>query len=306
MHRLQNFVTTELVPELDALERAYVEQEFDEVAMLQSFLAEKFLWLHLGTEIGAFPPPDAAAVFDSYLAPFFRQNPPGGEGFFLSQGVRLSFTPFAHYLFERALFFSNLPLKAVGDEEIKKEIFGAQQVIFEEPKTLTGLFQTHLLLRGHVWRNPAVRWFIRALNFSTQEFWNSIWDQDCSPEQVIDAYSETDPKPKKALMYAGFLGMFRYGAQVRQLGESIPDDRILAHYDVLKLLSRIREIQGWTINLRSGEVSQRFESVRQGLSQALQSQSYVDENVTEEIVVEIEKSVNDALEFIGVPQLVYA
>jgi|SRR5579864_970096 len=304
MHRLQNFVM-ELAPELAALERATSEREFDEVAMLQSFIAEKFLWLHLGAEIGAFPMSASAAVFSKYLAPFFA-----GESAVVNmkfspppEGVRLAFVPFAQDLFERALSFSGRYIKV---EELEKEVFGAQLVLFERSKTLSGLFQTHLLLRGHVWRNPAVRWFIRALNFSTQEFWNSIWNQECSPEQVTAAYAEANPEPGKAVIYAGYLGMFRYGAQVKQLSESVQNDRVLAHYDVLKLLSRIREIQGWTINLSSGQVSRRFESVRQGLSKALQRQRDVDKNITREMVFEIERSVNEALEFIGVPQLVYA
>jgi hypothetical protein len=307
MHRLQNFVIGEVIPELAAVEHARTERQLDELAMVRCFVAEKFLWLHLGTEIGTFPKSASLAVYDSYLAPFFRglvdpervneYAPHSRE----SQAMRKAFTPFAQDLFDRALhvLFDN---KA----SVERDIFLARPVLFEMPQRLIGLFQTHLLLRDHVWRSPAVRWFIRALNFSTEEFWNFIWKQDCSPEQITEADAEEVPEPSKALMYAGYLGMYRYGAQVKQLNESVQDDEILGSFDVLKLLARIREIQGWTINLNSDEVSRRFEAVRQGLSDALQAQSKTEKNVDARMVVEIENSINEALEFVGIPQRVYA
>jgi hypothetical protein len=303
MHRLQNFVIGEVIPELGAVERARRNGQMDELAMVRCFVAEKFLWLHLGAEVSAFPKSVSLAVYDSYLAPFFRglvdpervkeYAPHSRE----SRAMRDAFTPFAQNLFDRALhvFFDN-------EGTVEKDIFLARPVLFKRPERLIGLFQTHLLLRDHVWRSPAVRWFIRALNFSTKEFWNFIWKQDCSPEQVTEAHAEGAPEASKSLMYAGYLGMYRYGAQVKQLIESVQDDGILDSSDVAKLMSRIREIQGWTINLSSDQVSSRFEAVKQGLIDALLAQSKTDKNVDAKMVTEIEDYIIEALEFVGIPQ----
>ena len=303
MHRFQQFVIGELVPELANVEGAITKKQYDELAMVRSFVGEKFLWLHLGTEVGAFPRTVSLAVYKAYLEPFFRSlADPSAVGEYAahsreSKAMRKSFPPFAQQLFDSAL-------RIVFDAKLNLEatVFLAQQCVFKKPANLIGLFQTHLLLRDHVWRNHAVRWFIRALNFSTDEFWKSLWKQDCTPEQVTQYYADPDPEPSKAVMYAGYLGIYRYGAQVMQLNESVQDDSVLDSTDVSKLLSRIREMQSWTVNLSSGQVSTRFEAVRQGLSEALRRQSETDD-LAEATVAEIENSINEALEYIGIPQL---
>ena len=142
------------------------------------------------------------------------------------------------------------------------------------------------------------------LNFSASELWSTTWKQDCSAEDIQNANDEQSPTPSKALTYAGYLGLFRYASQMRQLSELCRDDELLELGDISKLEARVREIQGWTINLHSSEVSNRFEEIRMGVGKLLQAQSEVDAEVSKEMVRSIEDFIDDALEFIGIPQLV--
>jgi hypothetical protein len=305
MDRLIDFLESDVVPELEALERSSVSGLSDAATASRFFLADAFLWLHLGVEIGAFSEPAAREAFDEYFGPFFRllsSQEAAERGGSPTEYVLHSdeswelvraFPHFGGILIEKAM-------RGDGD------LFSAQQNVFGNPRSLVGTFQSLLLLRDHIAHSPAARWFIRGINFASSELWRSAWRVECSPEEVIkaDADASDVSEPSQALTFAGYLALYRYGLQMKDLFKACAEDPLLDSTDLSKLDDRGREMRKWLVNLTSSVAAERFEAVKSKLTLALRRQANTDDNITRAFIDEIERSMDEAMDFVGIPQLV--
>jgi hypothetical protein len=294
VHRFQQYVTGSIIPELTILTEPEAEQDSLRATLSRMFLFEQFLWMHLGLEIGAFSEAPVRAVYEQYFVSFFLSiagwmnisgyTAPTQEGF------QPNLLPnFGRRLFNKAM-------------ENDNDMLFAEPVKFEEPATLIGLFQTHLMLRSTVWRHPATRRFLQTLNYATNEEWNSLFAAVAEPAKIIEQHEAENPTPSAALIYTGYLNIFRYASRFKELSDVTKNDNLLKPFDVTSLESRILEIQKWTINLNSGEVFGRFQQVRERFVDMLRS----DKDATGIVANIVEAAIDEALDIIGIPTPVTA
>jgi hypothetical protein len=304
MDRLIHFLDSDLIPEIEGLEQSISRADVYASAMYRLFITDGFLWLHLGVEIGAFPKEAAQDCLDEYFRPFFRSlnSPDSGERSGSptayanhsdeSWALITAFPHFAGILIEKAMR---------GD----RDVLSSEQSLFGRPDNLVTMFQSLLLLRDHLRRN-AVRGFVRTVNFVSGEEWQSTWRGTCSPEEVEKAEATDFAGSTKARIFAGYLILYRYGLQMKDLFDGFADDPLLDSTDLLKVRSRVREMLKWLVNLSSRLSSHRLGVVQTELIEALEEQAHTDSNVSLALVSAIQESMEESLDVIGLPLFVFA
>jgi len=80
MHTLQEFLLKNVVPAVEQLRQARQHKNLPTTRSAYASVFESFLWLHLGTEIGVFPPEASRAIASAYYGDFFQSlNRPSDE-----------------------------------------------------------------------------------------------------------------------------------------------------------------------------------------------------------------------------------
>jgi hypothetical protein len=299
MEPLIDFLDADLIPELDALDQAISSGDKPRAAMHRLFLTDAFLWLHLGAEIGIFPLDAAEECLDGYLRPFFeslaspetseRSESPASYANHSEESWNLvkAFPHFAGILIEKAMR---------GD----RDLLSAEQNRFTYARGLVSTFQSLQLLSDYL-RSHTTRTFITAVNFLDPDDWNSIWKVRCSPEEVEESERPEFKGLSKATIFAGYLRLYRYGLQAKDLFESLTDDPRLDAADLAKVRDRVHEMLGWLVNLSSKVTSDRLALVQTEVVEALEEQAGDDPNVSFALVASIQKSMEESLAFIGLP-----
>ncbi len=249
MDPLIDFLDADLIPDVDALNQAISSGDLPTAAMHRLFLTDAFLWLHLGAEIGMFPRDAAEECLDEYLRPFFdsltspeiseRSGSPTSYANHSDESWDLlkAFPHFAGILIEKAMR---------GD----RDLLSAEQNRFTHPTGLVSIFQALQLLSAGL-RHHTTRIFITAVNFLRPDDWNSIWRVRCSPEEVEESERPHFAGSSKASVFAGYLRVYRYGLQMKDLFESLTDDPRLDSTDLSRFRDRAHEMLKWLVNLSS-------------------------------------------------------
>jgi hypothetical protein len=298
MDGLIQLLHSNLIPELEDLERSTSSGDVDAAAVHRLFIVDAFLWIHLGVEIGAFDAEAAGECLDEYIRPFFLSLNSSGSGERVdsptlygnhsneSWALIIALPHFAGILIEKAMR---------GDSDL---LYSGQS-LFSRPRELVTLFQSLLLLRDHLQHN-AVQQFIRAVNFFSPEKWESAWREKCSPQEVERAEVADFSGPIKASVFAGYLILYRYGLQMRDLFEAFSKDPLLDPTDLIKAHDRVREMSKWPVNLSSRSSSEHLGLVQTEIAEEIENQ-VGSEGVSSSLVSAIQQSMNESLEFIGIP-----
>lgn len=299
MEPLIEFVDANLIPELEALDQAISSEDLRTAAMHRLFLTDAFLWLHLGAEIGIYPWDGAEECLNEYLRPFFeslvsaeantRSDRPTSYANRSKESLDLisAFPHFAGILIEKAMR---------GD----RDLLSAEQNRFTHPEKLMSTFQALQLLSDTL-RHQTTRTFITAINFLPRDDWDLIWRVECSSQEVRDSERPDFAGPTKALLFAGYLRLYRYGLQIKDLFESLADDPHLDSTDLSRIRDRARETLKWLVNLSSKVTADRLSVVQTEIVEALEEQARNDPNVSFDLVASIQKSMEESLGFIGLP-----
>ena len=159
MHRLQTFLTEVLFPTLSALSTEATTSKPQQLSLMRREVVEHVLWLHLGTEIGAFPYRQSRKIYTAYLGPFFqslvsrdldeRAAMAAGRVYVAhseeSRALVLGLPRYANILVEKAMR--------------SEDIFESERLEFRNAQSLSGLFQTLLLLHSRFAVSETVRQF---------------------------------------------------------------------------------------------------------------------------------------------------
>ena len=89
---------------------------------------------------------------------------------------------------------------------------------------------------------------------------------------------------------------------MKDLFEACAEDPLLDSTDLSKLDYRGREMRKWLVNLTSSVAPERLEAVKSMLTLALRRQANTDDNITRAFIDRIERSMDEALDFVGIPQ----
>jgi hypothetical protein len=293
-----------LIPELEGLKQSTSSATIDEAAMHRLFITDVFLWMHLGVEIEVFPMKAAEECFDEYLRSFFQSINSSEAG--ARTGSPTSYANHSNESWTLILAFPHfagiLIEKAMRGES---NLFSSEQSLFSRPDTLVPMFRSLLLVRDHLQHN-AVRSFIRAVNFFSAAQWDSLWRENCSPEDVERAEAPEFSGLNKASVFAGYLILYRYGLQMKELLETFAKDPHVEPADAIKVGVRVREMQKWIVNLYNRFSSDRLALIQTELTEALEEQARRDENVSFTFVAAIQKSMEESLNFIGIPMFIFA
>jgi hypothetical protein len=298
LHRIQSFVTEILLAPLsESAAEPRPSAEWHSLRLRE--VVEAVLWLHLGTEMGAFPEDVSRSVYDRYLREFFESllSPDLDARAAMKEGADYV----AHSEESKALYIG-LPRYAriLFEKAMRAEdIFGSELIQLEAPLSLRGLFQTLLLLYTSFARSEAVRRFTYSVTFAPPEDWAEAWNPDIEPAEVVRAELSGSGSPS-ALVFAGYLAFWGYGARCGDAFERTGTRESASQDDLFRLKNRLQEILKWRIDLRSNVASQRFEKVRSKVTQELERESR-QADVSGEAATLIDGSIERALEMIGVP-----
>lgn len=299
MEPLIDFLEANLIPDLEALDQAISSDDLRTAAMHRLFVTDAFLWLHLGAEIGIYPLDGAKECLDEYLRPFFkslvsaeasrRGDRPASYANHSKESLDLvnAFPRFAGILIEKAMR---------GD----RDLLSAEQNRFTRPENLISTFQALQLLSDTL-RHQTTRTFITAVNFLPPDAWNLIWRAECSSKEVEESERPDFAGPTKASLFAGYLRVYRYGLQMKDLLESLIGDPRLDSTDLSRIRDRTREMLKWLVNLSSQVTADRLSVVQTEIIEALEEQAQKDPNVSLDLVASIQKSMEESLGFIGLP-----
>jgi hypothetical protein len=295
MHRLAAFVTERILPDLNVLEAATLQRNHGIAKVFRSRLVENFLWLHLGTELRAFPSDASLGVFDKFFIPFFESLLSRDERKLASMHENKLYV--AHSADSEALLYS-FPRFAVILIELamrgQKDIFSHEPNKFSRPSYLTSPFQTLLGLGSEVIKDPDILEFIYQINFADHETWDRAWESDRLSEVFIT--SSRIRVSQSPSISAGFIKLWGYVAQVKHFFSNLGDREDLPREDVFKLQQRAREIQSWQINLRSVDNTTRFDRVRLRMSERIERDVDAD-RIKAKAASLIQDSMDTAFEF---------
>lgn len=274
MHTLQEFVLKSALPAIRQLGKARKAVDLPTKRGAYASVFESYLWLHLGSEVAIFPLEPAQSVFASYYSRFFES--------LNAQEDRL--LKESEDLFRSRLYVTDTvesrELKATfPDFTILIELamkgengFRFQRNEFQEPGSLRPMCRNFLRVGLSVASDPLVRSFTNLSQFTDANQWESRWrGGDCNPEQVMTARTLGGKSPDPAVICAGFLKLWGYSYQLRQMSEMYEHENIRSD-DRFRLIDRIKTILRWRINLRSTELAARFESVKAMLKRNLDEQ----------------------------------
>jgi hypothetical protein len=105
----------------------------------------------------------------------------------------------------------------------------------------------------------------------------------------------------KASVFAGYLRLYRYGLQMKDLFESLTDDPRLDSTDLARIRDRVHGMLKWLVNLSSKVTSDRLALVQTEVIEALEEQAGHDPNVSFVLVASIQKSMEESFASIGLP-----
>lgn len=310
MHRLQQFVSRNIISKLESLPQGLnIPANLGAtgttwLALTRAELIEAFLWLHLGVELGAFPEEASRDVFSVYLVPFFESllSPDGS----LREEMRSGKIYVAHSTESEAL---TLPLpyyakilveKAMRGEEVH-DLFLTQRAGFENPESLSGVFQTLLILYSRFAAKKAVRQFTYEISFAGQNDWERDWRPECEADEVREA-DRSGEGSASALTLAGYFSFWDHAAKFEEAFETVEERESVSRSDLFRLRTRTMEIQSWRINLSGRNTSGRFDQVQKRVIKAIKEdagESAVDSRLTALIL----ESQTQALELWGLFQL---
>lgn len=185
------------------------------------------------------------------------------------------------------------------------DLLASQPVVFSEPNRLTLIFQSLLLLHDHL-QHHTVRAFIHAVNLVAPDEWSSLWRGDFASEEVIEAQAVDFHGSTKASIVAGYLRLYRFSLQMKELFDTLQIDSRVNSSDLIKLRDRIREMLKWLINLSSSVTTNRLATVQTEVANSLEEQARKDSNVSFDFISAIETSMQESLSFIGIPMYVFA
>jgi hypothetical protein len=292
MHRLQQFLTSILLPQIQAYESSVANgKDNAKTIMLSASIVESFLWLHLGTEIGAFPQPASRDIYEAYLTPFFQSllstdikamsemktGPVYVAHSNQSKAVVLRLGRFATVLVEKAMR--------------REEIFSRELAGFSRPDRLRPVFQTFLILHSHLISRPSVESFTYQVSFADEQTWRHSWKAGCDSEEVMRA--DTTGGSISSLVCAGYLNLWNYAVKVTTTDQNLKGDPELAS-DLFRLTDRLKEMGRWRINLKNADTSSRFDDVRVRIMENVESEEKND--ISRICSREIRESMNSAFQ----------
>lgn len=252
MHRLQQFLSSVLYPQIQTYQKAK-EKNSAKTIMFAASIMESFLWLHLGTEIGAFPQPASRDIYRIYLSPFFsslsslatEDSPLYVTHSHESGSLLYMFGRFADVLLEKAMRH--------------EEVFSSELAGFSRPDRLVHNFQTFLILHSRLVTRPPVESFTYYVTFADHSTWHQAWNTDCDPGKV--ELANVGGGTGASSIVAGYLNLWGHAAKVMAIEKDLAQDAALSS-DFLRLKDRLAEMRRWRINLRSGATSKRFADIR--------------------------------------------
>ncbi|MCU1304951.1 MAG: hypothetical protein JWQ87_5235 [Candidatus Sulfotelmatobacter sp.] len=276
MYTVQEFVKRAVAPAIQGVMTAQERQFLPEQRRAQAAVFESFLWLHLGNEVGALPSKAVAETYENYYKDFFRNlNARKDPTLEQEQDLfrsKLYVNDTAQSRELKATFpnFVILIEKAMRGEDV----FTAQRNRFRDPEALRPIFKNFLRLATTLASDPLLQEFTSLFQFADPREWAKQWGSgECTAEQVALAEDEPDKVPRAAVVYVGYLRLWSYTHQLRQMAELYEQDRSISSDDRFKLIDRAKEILGWRINLTSLEASKRFEQVASSLKAKLDQQA---------------------------------
>jgi hypothetical protein len=291
MHRLQNFLFTNVLPPLLALSES---KEDTRAAMLRSQLAESFLWLHLGVELGSFPEEASEELFRTYFVPWFNSLLSREEG--KRQSMRDRSLYVAHSPESEALILTFPRFASILIEQAMRgeNIFLTERNNFRNPNLLSSVFQSLLILTSNFSANPAIEHFILMVNFVDLQTWERQWTADVGAEEELIS-KEHVVRGLSSPLCVGFVELWRYATRLRELFDDLAGRVEIARSDRFNLRQRAREIQSWNLNLRSAETASRFDQVRRKVMQEIEKELLPYRN--DGSAVSIQESIDDAFQF---------
>lgn len=268
MHRLPQFVTGSILPNLSLLEQLLKTDDIARAAMTRSRLTESLLWLHLGVELGSFPEEASSEVYTTHFIPLFGSLISQREQ--AREEMRQSRIYVAHSPESEALVLSFPRFAAVLVEKAMRgeDVFRAERLEFSYAGSLTPAFQALLIMASNLALSRDINAFIYYVNFVDHGTWAELWEQDFGPTEVFATQTELRAPPA-AHICAGFLQLWGYATKLKEFFGNLEGRITPSQTDLFKFRQRAREIQSWILNLRSGQVSSRFDEVRRKLNQGL-------------------------------------
>jgi hypothetical protein len=275
MHTLQEFLLKNVVPAVEQLRQAQQHKNLPTTRGAYASVLESFLWLHLGTEIGVFPPEASRAIASTYYGDFFQSlNRPRDE---MLEKVEFASKLYVGDTPESRELKATFPDFIILIEQAMRgqNAFDAQRNEFRDPVSLKPAFKNFLRLALVLASDPLVQRFTSISQFTDAAEWEAEWrGGDCNSEEVELAgeNAELAARPTPAIIFAGFLRLWSYSYQLREMSSMYEGEEIRGD-DRFKLLDRVKNILRWRINLRSRELANRFESVRSELKKQLDNQA---------------------------------
>jgi len=260
--------------------------------MLAASVVESFLWLHLGTEIGAFPGTASRDIYQSYLRPFFRSllstDAKAREEMEMdrlyvahseiSDAMRPMLGRFAFVLLEKAMR--------------QEEIFSSEQAKFSRPERLKAVFQTFLILYSQLTSRRSVELFTYQVNFADAPTWRQNWNKPCTAKEVERA--DIEHSSISSSICAGYLNLWNYAVKLMMTEQNLRGNAELAA-DLFRLTDRLKEMGRWRINLKHLSSSERFDDVRVRIMEKLDEDAKDD--LSRICVKEIRTSMDNAFSF---------
>lgn len=297
MDRLEQFVARNLIPEVRLLRLCSSSRDPAGAELSRSAVIELFLWLHVGTELGAFSLGQSRQVYATHLHPFFeslissdsdeRQNMRNNHIYVAHSAESLSlvrqFPRFVDVLIEKGMR---------GEDVFLSELAGFQT----PPNRLIPAFQTLLLLSSDLALDRTVREFTRQVSFAGNDEWRRNWEPNCDWKELLAAqYEGRSDASTTARTLTGFLKLWGYAAKMKEFFANLEGHASVSRTpDTFLLRDRVRAMQRWRINLGSRETSQRFEQIRERVYQGMESDA---RNVSTQVVQMIQESMGTAFEF---------
>jgi len=297
MHTLQEFVLRNVLPALEQLRNAQQHKDFAATRGAYASTFESFLWLHLGAEINVFPAEPSRAIASTLYGEFFR-----------------SLNRRQDEILEKVDFASRLHVsETLESKELKatfpdfvimidkamrgEDAFNALRNEFRDPISLKPAFKNFLRLASVLASDSQVQHFTNVSQFTNTAGWEGEWrGGDCNSGEVEFAGENIEIAVRPpAIIFAGLLRLWSYTYQLTEMSNMYEEEEIRSD-DRFKLIDRIKSIMRWRINLRSREVANRFESVRNELKKRLSEQAAETENLRSSVEF-IKTSLDSAFDF---------
>lgn len=302
MHRLQDFLTRVVLPRLSELDSASSRSP-EQLAMTYREIMEALLWLHLGVEVGIFPVAEARTAYEIYKRLFFTTIIPSGQFLQFSQPAR-SYA--AHSELSQQLYVE-LPRYAgvLLEKGMRGEDpFTTEQLELRNSAALSGLCQTLLLLYSEFATSSNVRQFTYLVSFAPKDEWNAAWRSSVDPETLISSDPGDLISPMESA-FSGYLELWGFGTRCRDVFIAAEGRDETDSADRFKLQDRLQDVLQWRINLRHTSGMERFEKIREKVDREIERES-TQPGVDPEAAKLIQRSMQDAFNQIGIPQLAIA